>query len=884
MSFRLKTIIGIATIEAVLLLFLVWTGISYLRTSTEAELTKRASSTLTLLSRASRDALLSTDIATLDDIVLEAIKTPELDYVRILDGRGRVLAEARNTPPAELPFSEDHSYEGVADGVFDTSIDIAVSNTNYGRIEIGLDTDYIDSIVGEASQKASAIALLEMALVALFSLALGTYLTRQLYSLTQATNKLASGDIGYQIEITGSDELARTAAAFNRMSMQLKLDRDKQDAVLRSSLDSIISMDEEGRIVEFNQAAEATFGYPREAVINQPLADIVIPPRLHEAHAKGMSHYLATGEGPIMDKRVQVMAMRAGGEEFPVELAVTAVDINDRKLFVAFMRDITERVQGETALREAKEAAEAAGEAKSRFVANMSHEIRTPLNSLLGFLSLLGEEKNMTEEQRTWIRTAQQSGASLLGLINETLDFSKIESGKMELEPHAFLVHELVNSTMDTLATKAKAKGLAFGASIDPAVPDLIREDSGRLRQILINLLGNAIKFTQTGSISLAVSICERDSRPHLHFDIDDSGCGIPAIEHDTVFSEFSQLQQSGQLTSGTGLGLPITKRLVELMGGCIDFESRENAGTRFWFEIPLTVAGQQELSADASATSDRSLLSYKGRILLADDSPANQMVALAMLRDSGCTVDTASNGLEAVEAVRNLPYDLVLMDISMPEMDGLEATGAIRDLPGRAGTLPVIAMTAHAIVGDRDRFVSAGMNDYISKPVTKHRLYEILDKWLPRENTTMSDDAMTTAETTRSAILDTGVFDQLARDTSPEIVPKMLAAFSKETLGRIEILKQLAGTGSDAADFVQLQREAHTLKSSAATFGAIELHRIARDVEAACRNNEPASARDMLSELIASGERAVAALEGYLDGQPPPAVDGSSPLKSVIS
>ena len=213
------------------------------------------------------------------------------------------------------------------------------------------------------------------------------------------------------------------------MSMELKLDREKQRAILRSALDGIISMDENGLIIEFNSAAEAAFGYSREDVVGKPMKDMIIPSRLHEAHRKGMSHYLKTGEGVIMDQRVQVTAMRASGEEFPVELAVTAVDIDNSKLFIAYMRDITERIENENTLKQAKEAAEAAAEAKTRFLASMSHEIRTPLNSLLGFLGLLSEQENLTEEQFTWIRTAQQSGASLLHLINETLDFSKAIEG-----------------------------------------------------------------------------------------------------------------------------------------------------------------------------------------------------------------------------------------------------------------------------------------------------------------------------------------------------------------------------------------------------------------------------------------------------------------------
>ena len=861
MSFRSKTIIGVAVIEAALLLFLIWTGINYLRASNESELIKRASSTLMLLSRASRDAVLSTDIATLEDIVFEAIKTPELNYVRILNNRGLVLAEARNGSDENFRFSADHSYGEVDDDVFDTAIDISESNSHYGRIEIGLSTTHINDILSDARQKAGTIALLEMLLVALFSLALGTYLTRQLYSLTKAAKNVGRGEYGYQLDIKGEDELAQAAKAFNRMSMELKLDREKRDAILRYAQDSIITVDEQGRILELNQAAESTFGYNRNEVLGKLMRNLIIPPSLRAAHMKGMSHYLATGEGPIMDKRVQVTAMRASGEKFPVELAVTAIDIHDSKLFTAFMRDISERIQGETVLKAAKEAAEAADQAKTRFLASMSHEIRTPLNSLLGFLGLLREQDNITGEQLGWIKTAQQSGESLLHLINETLDFSKIEAGKMELDPQDFNIRELIDSTMSALAQKAEIKGVTCSADVDPAVPGHIREDSSRLRQVLVNLLDNAIKFTDSGSIELTVMSREGSKTPYLHFSISDTGRGIPEGEHDAVFSEFTRLTEPGKLTSGTGLGLAITRHLVELMGGRIDFENRVTGGTCFWFEIPMVVA--TEIPAEISPPQEENRWSAKGRILLADDSPANQMVAIAMLRESECTVDTASNGLEAVEAVRTLPYDLVLMDISMPEMDGLEATRAIRELPGSKGNIPIIAMTAHAIVGDREQFMDAGMNDYLSKPVTKPRLYETLGKWLPAGNTDMVGYTnMTATRDTSLAVLDTGVFEQLARDTSEEIVPRMLTAFCMETRTRLEALKQL---GEGTNDIERLQREAHTLKSSAATFGAIELQRVAADVEAACRSNEQARAVIMIDELLDSGERALAAYEHYL-------------------
>jgi PAS domain S-box-containing protein len=866
MSFRLKTILGVATIEALLLLFLIWSAMHYLRASNEEELIKRASSTLTLLSQASHDAVLSTDIATLDDIVAQAIKTPELAYVRIMDNRGFVLAEARNAPPSTQPFRADHSYHDVDDGIFDRAADIGVSNSRYGRIELGLSAAHINLIINSARRNITAIALLEMILVALFSLALGSYLTRQLSRLNMASSKIASGEYGYQIRIDGNDELARTAAAFNRMSMELKEDREKQNAILRSALDSIISIDEHGHILEFNQAAEVTFGYRRAEILGKPMKDVIIPPSRRAAHDKGMARYLATGESPIMDKRIQVTAMRADGTEFPAELAVTAVEIDSKKLFTAFMRDISERIRSDSALKTAKEAAESANMAKTRFLANMSHEIRTPLNALLGFLGLLREQANITEEQHTWITTAQQSGASLMHLINETLDFSRIETGRVVLEPHDFDIRELVNSTMTLLAPKAAAKSLEFTAKIADHLPGRIHEDSARLRQVLINLLDNAIKYTDSGSIELTLERTQHKDQPHLYFSITDTGRGIPKSEHDVVFSEFTRLVESGSMISGSGLGLSISRRLVELMGGSIDFESGDNGGTRFWLMIPLHAARNKETPLAPSYCEGSCPRLQKSRILLADDSPANQMLAVAMLQSSGCSIDTVSNGLEALAAVRNLPYDLVLMDIAMPEMDGLEATDAIRALPGDRGKIPVIAMTAHAIVGDREKFMAAGMSDYLPKPVTKEQLYETLCKWLPLRTMDVDTDTKeTTVDQTTSQALDTTVFDQLARDTSEEILPLMLEAFCRETRGRIENLGQL--DKGDALDADQLQREAHTLKSTAATFGATELNRIARDVEAACRDGRLDEAREMLAALIDSSERAIDAVEEYLAG-----------------
>jgi PAS domain S-box-containing protein len=354
MTFRQKTIIGVAVIEALLLLLLIWTGIHYLRTTNQSELIKRAPATLTLLARASRDAVLTTDIATLEDIVSSAIVTPGLRYVRILDADGLVLAQAGARLPATGRVEQDLDYTSVDDGSFDSGVDIRESNTRYGRVEIGLSTAHIEEMVSDARRKAAAIAMLEMVLVALFSLALGTYLTRQLSSLSKASRRISEGKLGYQLPVKGTDELATTARAFNQMSLRLQEDIELEKSIIQSALDCIIAMDQQGRITEFNPMAEKTFGYSRKDVIGRPLAEAIIPPAQREAHHVGLKHFLATGESPIIGKHVQLSAMRSDGTEFPVEMAVNVTRLQEKPLFTAYLRDITDRSEYERTLKQAK--------------------------------------------------------------------------------------------------------------------------------------------------------------------------------------------------------------------------------------------------------------------------------------------------------------------------------------------------------------------------------------------------------------------------------------------------------------------------------------------------------------------------------------------------
>jgi PAS domain S-box-containing protein len=879
-TFRQKTILGVASIEAVLLLVLVWTGINYLRTSNETELIKRASSTLTLLSRATRDAVLSTDIATLQDIVNDAIATPELGYVRIRNPDGVILAEAGDHLPADGSFTADRNYATVDDGSFDSAIDIKESNTRYGRIEIGLSTAHINTIVSDARRKAGTIALVEMLLVALFSLALGTYLTRQLSSLNDASRRITEGELGYQLPVHGNDELAHTARTFNRMSQRLQEDLEQQNAIIKSALDCIINMDHEGRITEFNPMAEQTFGYRRDEVIGRSLVETIVPPAQREAHKKGLEHYLATGESPILGNRIEVTALRSDGTEFPVEMALSVAFVKEKPLFTSYMRDITDRREYEAALKQAKTLAEEAAEAKSSFLANMSHEIRTPMNAVLGLLGMLAEEDNLTTQQQDWVKTAQQSSNILLKLINDTLDFSKIDAGKLSLDTESFNLRSLIDTTIDMLAPKAESKGISLSSSLEKTLPTNIEGDSGRLRQILVNLIGNAIKFTDQGEISLEVASTGDGESHLLRFAVHDTGIGIQVRDHEKLFTAFTQLTRDDTIPpDGTGLGLAISRHLVKLMGGDIGVESEPDVGSCFWFEIPLVKGSPatENLVETGPATDraapvtgqlhDQTPASPRpgsgARILIAEDSPANQMVALAMLKRAGYHIDTVMNGKEAVESLRNLPYDLVLMDISMPEMNGMEATTVIRGLAGDKGRIPIVAMTAHAIKGDREKFLAAGMNDYISKPVDKQLLLEVLDRWLPEGPGAAQATTATEPTSQPSQVLDINTLEQLARDTSPEMLPRMLAAFREETNSRVQaISRHLSPPAVE-----QLQREAHSLKSSAGTFGAFDLQQLALELELACRNGQPGVAAAAARRIPEAWDQVSMELHRYLGG-----------------
>ncbi|MGH2787765.1 MAG: response regulator [Actinomycetota bacterium] len=742
-----------------------------------------------------------------------------------------------------------------------------------------------------------------------------------------------------------------------RAEKELKESETRIRSIIEAATEAFVSIDERGVITGWNDKAHTMFGWSRDEVLGRTVADVIVPPESREAHTHGITRFLETGEGPLLGQRVEIEALHRDGNRIPVELVAWPVKTDDRWTFNAFVADISERKRIEQEIARAHEEALEASRHKSEFLANMSHEIRTPMNAVIGMTGLLLRTE-LTDEQRDYAETVRSSGDALLTLINDILDYSKIEAGKMQLEAIDFDLRTVIEEVGDLLAEQAQVKALELAVLVKPTVPAVVCGDPGRIRQVLVNLVSNAIKFTEAGEVVVCADVVDESKNELVvRLEVIDTGIGLSADRKDHIFSSFTQADASStRRYGGTGLGLAISKQLTEMMGGDIGVESEPGAGSTFWFTVRLrhgsveylqpfrkraTLHGLRALVVDDNAT-NRAILTEnlkawemtpvtagsgpealellreaagKGRtfdvaildfhmpdmdglqlarairddatiggvrlllltsagnrgdarkaqeagieayltkpvrpsslydclatvagmergggwsslitrhtladmkaqtrahILVAEDNAVNQKVARRMLEKLEYRVDLVSDGVEAVDAVARISYAAVLMDCQMPEMDGFEASRRIRALESPKGSVPIIAMTAGAMEGDRERCLAAGMNDYMAKPVKLEELAAVLDRWVESEDT--NDDSPAGRGQDFPSSLNMAKLSSLMElENEPG---ELVREFLGDADDKIRVLqdsiarRDLAGAG-DAA---------HTLKSAAGTLGA---------------------------------------------------------------
>ena len=786
-------------------------------------------------------------------------------------------------------------------------------------------------------------------------------------------------------------ELGRVAER-KRAEDALRHSEERTRSILAAANDAFIAMNENGQITDWNRSAEAIFGWAGDEVMGRLLADTIVPAGFRQAHQDGVRRFLQTGEGPVMGKRLELTALHRDGHEFPSELSIWHIATGTKHCFNAFVQDISERKRTEEALAEARDQAMEASRMKSQFLATMSHEIRTPMNGVIGLAELL-LDTDLRPDQRPYAEGLRSAGEALLTVINDILDFSKIEAGKLELEDVDFDPRHLVEEVVQLMAPNAHEKGLELVGACSDDLPAALRGDPGRLRQILVNLTSNAIKFTDHGEVVVRVvqvgtSIGDWST---VQFEVTDSGIGIDPADQAHILEPFSQADASTtRRYGGTGLGLAICRQLAGAMGGRMTIESRAGHGSTFRVVVPLgrvwrvaapflvstVLHGVRVLVVDdndtsrsllesqlggwgmraeaatdgasalgllisaaaaddpfmaalvdmampgmdglemarrkvavAELASTRTLLLRTGRIvdaetaaelgigasvakpvvpadlhdalvellgsgpptgsapsdvaepvvapgdpagpetaprphgrrrvLVVEDNPTNQMVAMGLLARLGFEAEIVADGQQAVEAVGRSEYATVLMDCNMPVMDGYAATAAIRHQEAEGEHVPIVAMTASAMAGDRERCLAAGMDDFVPKPVRIHELERVLCRVegrgspdaVPADNAVDGDQLANL----RALDLDGGVF---------------LATIVESFLASSKVSLQALAAAAESGDADALSREAHRCKGEAAALGATGAAALCQELELMAPPINRAAARELLGRL----------------------------------
>lgn len=585
------------------------------------------------------------------------------------------------------------------------------------------------------------------------------------------------------------------------------------NSIINASLDGVITADEKGIILDFSPSATEIFGWTHDEIVGQEMVQTIVPKNFREAHDEGMRRYVSTRERHVIDAgRLELSAVRKSGEEFPIELNITSTKTGSGEIFIAYIRDISRRINDERAILDEKDAAKAEVRAKTQFLAAMSHEMRTPLNSLLGVLELMKSSGNNKKQERH-IDIAIASGEIILERVNDALDTARIESDLLTPSKDTFNLKYLVERLVGVLTPLAHEKGLRLDLDFVEPLDEMFIGDAGRINQILTNLIGNAIKFTEVGGVRIEV-IPERNSNDNLIvFRVSDTGPGIETEHLESIFDEYTVFGRGlGRQDRGDGLGLSISSRVARLMGGELWVESEKGVGSLFVLSLPLERQQEGASSSVIQLTEDAKIESAPKNVLLVEDDAINRSVLEEMVLGFGHNVLSAKNGLEAVLAASNQRFDVIVMDINMPFLDGIEATRRIRTTSSFNRSTLVLGLSAHADEAVQRAAIQAGMNGFCVKPVRVSTLRNAIDGQL--DNLRSPDLGVSP--------IDYGVFNDLREAIGNTRLKQNTDAYF-EDVGRF-----LASLHSfEVADGGSGQlEELHKLRGGAATLGLVAVLR----------------------------------------------------------
>lgn len=652
-----------------------------------------------------------------------------------------------------------------------------------------------------------------------------------------------------------------------RQTGSLSAAKARLEAVIGTSFDAVIVVDHEGKVLEFNGAAERVFGYSHDEAVGRNLNDLIVPEAMKAAKVAGFKRYRTGGVPRIAGHGlIGLQARRKDGSVFPAEISVTATRIGRKEIFVGYMRDITDRVAAEKELIDARDAAMAGEQAQAEFVAVMSHEMRTPLNGLLGTLELL-RETPLDASQTALLASMQKAGEILLSHVNDTLDVERLDAGKLSLTREPFAPMSVLDEIVQMQAGAAAARGNRLSTRTAGRLPEAVEGDAMRIRQVLLNLVGNAIKFTRDGTITLEADYHRDQSQ--LEYRVIDTGIGIPAAETERIFDDFVTLDpELSREATGSGLGLSIARRLMRAMRGQIGVESDVGQGSAFWISLPAPVVlslqapvapmpvvkapappaplapnaaapGAAPCSADGGPAQR---LSTSVEVLVVEDNDINRVVLCEMLRRAGHSIAEARDGVEAVEKAAERRYDVILIDLNMPRMNGVDATEAIRAGTGPNHETPIIAITANVLPEARHRLEAAGVCRVISKPITRKMLDQVLAEELcPRLRQRPLAAPPAPAAQAELPLVQAETRAELAQSLGPEMMAQTLQRFLTEGAAMVAALTRATAQERPA----ETAALAHKFAGSAALLGAERLHHRLKTIEVALRPATPGTAPD---------------------------------------